>query len=142
MTAADGNDTIESEDDSVKSFSQGGFTLLFLGIGLAAGVLAGLFGIGGGILIVPALVLLARFSPQLAAGTSLAVFLLPIGALGAWAHYRHGHVRIGAALVIALGVFCGAYVGARLSQVVSPVALRRGFAVLLVLVAARMWMGK
>ena len=116
--------------------------LLFIGIGLAAGVLAGLFGIGGGILIVPALVLLARFSPPIATGTSLAVFLLPIGALGALTHWRHGNVRIGAALLIALGVFLGAYVGARISVAVSPLALRRGFAVLLVIVAARMWMAR
>ena len=116
--------------------------MIFVGIGLAAGVLAGLFGIGGGILIVPALVILARFTPHVAAGTSLAVFLLPIGALGAWSHYRQGHVRIVEALLIALGVFCGAYVGARLSAIVSPLALRRSIAVLLVLVAARMWVGR
>ena len=116
--------------------------MLFVGIGLAAGVLAGLFGIGGGILIVPALVLLARFAPQVATGTSLAVFLLPIGALGALAHWRAGNVRIGPALLIALGVFCGAWFGARLSHTLSPLTLRRAFAVLLVLVAARMWFGK
>lgn len=116
--------------------------LLFLGIGLAAGVLAGLFGIGGGILIVPALVLLARFPAPVAIGTSLAVFLLPIGALGALTHWRLGHVRPGPAMLIALGVFFGAYLGAQLSQLLSPLALRRGFAVLLVLVAARMWMAR
>ena len=113
--------------------------LLFLAIGLAAGVLAGMFGIGGGILIVPALVLLARLPAQTATGTSLAVFLLPIGALGAWSYFKAGHVRIGAALLIAAGVFCGAYVGARLALQFPPHALRRAFAVLLVLVAARMW---
>lgn len=114
-------------------------SLAFIAIGLCAGVLAGMFGIGGGILIVPALVLLTRFSPQTATGTSLAIFLFPIGALGAWAYYKEGHVRIVPALLIALGVFCGSYFGAKLAQQMSPLMLRRAFAVFLVLVAARMW---
>jgi len=58
--------------------------ILFIAIGLAAGVLAGLFGIGGGIVIGPALILLAKFQPQTATGTSLGALLLPVGALGAW----------------------------------------------------------
>ena len=58
--------------------------LLFLLIGRAAGVLSGLFGIGGGVLIVPALIFLARLQPTMATGTSLAALLLPVGALGAW----------------------------------------------------------
>ena len=114
----------------------------FLLIGLCAGVLGGMFGIGGGIVIVPALVLLARFVPHMATGTSLAVFLLPVGALGAWAHYKAGNVRPEAALVIALGVFLGSYLGARLAAHLSPADLRRGFALLLALLAARMWFGK
>ena len=116
--------------------------MLFIGIGLAAGVLAGLFGIGGGILIVPALVLLARFAPPVATGTSLAVFLLPVGLLGAFMHWRAGNVRIVPALLIALGVFAGSYFGARLSLTLSPLALRRAFAVFLVIVAARMWIAR
>lgn len=116
--------------------------LVFLAIGLGAGVLAGLFGIGGGIVIVPALILLAKFPPQTATGTSLAIFLLPIGALGAWAYYKEGHVRIVPALLLALGVLLGSYVGARIAHMMSPLMLKRSFAVFLVLVAARMWFGK
>lgn len=101
-----------------------------------------MFGIGGGIVIVPALVLLAKFPPQAATGTSLAIFLLPIGLLGAYAYYKEGHVRVVPALLIALGVFLGSYFGARLAQQMSPVMLRRAFAVFLVLVASRMWFGK
>ena len=82
--------------------------LIFIVIGLAAGVLAGMFGIGGGILIVPALILLARLSPQVATGTSLGALLLPVGALGAWAYYKEGHLRIIPALWIGLGIFFGA----------------------------------
>jgi uncharacterized protein len=58
--------------------------ILFIAIGLVAGVLAGMFGIGGGIVIGPALILLAKFQPQMATGTSLGALLLPVGALGAW----------------------------------------------------------
>ena len=115
---------------------------LFVAIGLGAGVLAGLFGIGGGIVIVPALMYLARFAPQTATGTSLATLLLPIGLLGAWAYYKEGHVRIAPALLIALGVFIGSYFGARISLGLSPVVMKRTFSVFLVAVAARMWFGK
>lgn len=116
--------------------------LLFVAIGLGAGVLAGMFGIGGGIIIVPALILLAKFAPQTATGTSLAIFLLPIGALGAWTYYKEGHVKVVPALLLALGVFLGSPVGARLAQSISALALKRTFAVFLVAVAARMWFGK
>jgi uncharacterized membrane protein YfcA len=116
--------------------------LLFVAIGLGAGVLAGIFGIGGGIVIVPALILLAKFAPQTATGTSLAIFLLPIGALGAWTYYKEGHVRVVPALLLALGVFLGSPIGAKIAQSISALALKRTFAVFLVAVAARLWFGK
>ena len=112
---------------------------VFVAIGLGAGVLAGMFGIGGGIVIVPALILLAKFPPHTATGTSLAIFLLPIGLLGAYTYYKEGHVRVVPALLIALGVFLGSYFGARIAQQLSPIVLKRGFSLLLVAVAARMW---
>lgn len=115
--------------------------ILFLVIGLAAGVLSGLFGIGGGIVIVPALLYLAKAQPATATGTSLAALLLPVGALGAWEYYRKGHVNVGAALLIALGLFLGAWFGARLALTLSQTELRRAFAVFLLLVAARLWWG-
>jgi uncharacterized membrane protein YfcA len=118
------------------------YNLIFLAIGLGTGVLAGIFGIGGGIIIVPALILLAKFPPQNATGTSLAVFLLPVGLLGAYHYYKEGYVRVLPALLIALGVFIGGYFGARVSTQMSPLVLKRSFAVLLVAVAARMWFGK
>lgn len=112
---------------------------LFLAIGLGAGVLSGLFGIGGGIVIVPALLFLAKMPPSTATGTSLAALLLPVGALGAWEYYKEGHLDMRAALLISLGLFFGAYVGAKLNQTLSPVQAKRAFAVFLVLVAARLW---
>lgn len=113
--------------------------LIFVGIGLIAGVLSGVFGIGGGVVIVPSLILLAGLTPITATGTSLAALLLPVGALGAWEYYRKGHLNIGAALWIALGLFIGVWFGARLAQHLSDVQLKRGFAVFLVLVAGRIW---
>ena len=113
--------------------------ILFIVIGLAAGVLAGMFGIGGGIVIGPALILLAKFQPQLATGTSLGALLLPVGALGAWEYWRRGHLDIPAALWIALGLFLGAWVGARIAQSLTGPQLQKTFAIFLVLIAIRVW---
>lgn len=112
---------------------------IFVVIGLAAGVLAGLFGIGGGILIVPALILVARMAPITATGTSLGALLLPVGALGAFEYYRHGHINLKAAVWVALGLFVGAYFGARIANQIPQLYLKRMFALFLVLVAGRMW---
>ena len=114
--------------------------LVFLSIGLAAGVLSGLFGIGGGIVIVPALLGITRMAPATATGTSLGALLLPVGALGAWAYYKGGHVEVRASVLIALGLFFGAYLGARLNQTLTSLQATRAFAVFLVVIAARLWM--
>ena len=113
--------------------------MLYILIGLGAGVLAGLFGIGGGVLIVPALLYFARMSQLTATGTSLGALLLPVGALGAWEYYRTGNLDLRAALVIAVGLVFGAFFGAKFGHILTAVQLRRGFAVFLVLVAIRVW---
>jgi uncharacterized protein len=113
--------------------------LIFLAIGALAGILSGMFGIGGGIIIVPALMLVAGMPVIKATGTSLVALLLPVGALGAWEYYRNGNLDVRAALLLAAGLFVGAWFGARLAHSVSPFFLKRGFAVLLVFVAARLW---
>ncbi len=114
-------------------------TLIILLIGLGAGVLSGLFGIGGGVVIVPALILIARLEPVTATGTSLAALILPVGILGAVEYYRNGHLDIRYALLIAVGLFAGAWFGARIAQDLAPMVLRRLFAVFLVIVAVRLW---
>ncbi len=111
----------------------------FLFIGLVAGVLSGLFGIGGGVVIVPALVVVARFAPEKATGTSLASLLLPVGALGAWQYYRNGLVDIRVATIVALGLLVGAFVGAHAALRMPPRDLQRAFAVFLVFVAGYLW---
>ena len=131
----------------VKSFQvrpdTGGGTIpmvLLLVIGLAAGVLSGLFGIGVGVVIIPALIYLGRMSPTEATGTSLAALLLPVGLLGALEYHRAGQLKVTAALLIAVGIFLGAGLGAKLALSMPPTYLRRLFAGFLVLVAIRLWM--
>jgi uncharacterized membrane protein YfcA len=109
-------------------------------VGLAAGVLAGLFGIGGGVLIVPALVYFAAMPIKTATGTSLGALLLPVGLLGAMAYWKAGHIDMRASLLVALGLFFGALVGARIALVMPAAMLQRAFAVFLVAVAIRMFL--
>ncbi|MGA8260545.1 MAG: sulfite exporter TauE/SafE family protein [Arenicellales bacterium] len=111
----------------------------FLVIGLVAGVLSGLFGIGGGVVIVPALIFVAQMSPETATGTSLASLLLPVGALGAWYYYRHGLVEIVPAVWIAAGLVVGAWLGAHVALRLSEHDLQKVFAVFLVFVAGHLW---
>jgi uncharacterized membrane protein YfcA len=107
------------------------------GIGLLAGVLSGLFGIGGGIVIVPLLVLVVGLTTTQAAGTSLAALLLPVGALGALEYWRGGFVDLGFAAILAVGLLLGAYLGARLGISLPVEVVQRGFGVLLVVVGIR-----
>jgi hypothetical protein len=114
-------------------------TLVYLAIGLVAGICSGVFGIGGGIVIVPLLVLLAKMPQKLATGTSLGVFLLPVALLGALSYWRAGSVNVKASLLIASGLFVGSFLGAQLSLGMTDATLKRAFAVLLVAVAGRLW---
>jgi uncharacterized membrane protein YfcA len=114
--------------------------LIFLCIGTAAGVLSGLFGIGGGLMIVPALVIIAKFPTKLALGTSLGALLLPVGLLGAYAYWQQGFLNARASLLIALGLFFGAWAGARLAQVLPAATLQRLFAVFIVAMAVQLWL--
>ena len=114
-------------------------TITFVLIGFAAGILAGLFGLGGGILIVPALMQFAQFSIKQATGTSLGALLLPVGILGAITYHRAGHLNIQASLVVAVGLLFGAWGGAKLAMLASPTLIQRLFAGFLAMVAVRMW---
>ena len=107
-------------------------------IGLAGGVLSGLFGIGGGLVIVPGLILLLGMTPKLAAGTSLAALLLPVGILGAIEYWRAGYVDVRLALLLAVGILIGAFIGARLAIGLPSELIQRAFGVLLVLVGLRL----
>ena len=113
-----------------------------IGIGLAAGVCAGLFGVGGGLVIVPLLVLLAKLDLHTAIGTSLGALLLPVGLLGVLQFHRAGHLNIRYSLLIALGLFIGTYFGARLVLPLPPPLLRKVYAGFLAVVALKMIIGR
>ena len=110
----------------------GSSAILFTAIGLVAGVLSGVFGIGGGVVIVPALIYLAGFTQHRATGTSLAVLLPPIGIGAMWEYYRHDNVNVQAAMIIAGAVFAGGWVGAIVANRVSGPYLRLAFGVFVV----------
>jgi uncharacterized membrane protein YfcA len=104
-------------------------------LGGLAGILSGMFGIGGGLVIVPVLTVLFAFDPKTAVGTSLFALLLPTGLLGVLEYSRRGEMRFLHGLLIALGLFCGAYLGARLTGIMSAVTMKRAYGVFLILVA-------
>lgn len=107
-------------------------------IGLVAGVFAGMFGIGGGLVIVPALMFIVGFSKDQAVATSLAALIPPVGLLGAAEYYRRGVINIGYAGLIAAGIFAGAYFGARITLALPEVAFRRIYAGFLLFIGIRM----
>lgn len=107
-------------------------------IGLAGGVMSGIFGIGGGLVIVPGLVLLLGLTPKQAAGTSLAALLLPVGILGALEYWRAGYIDIRLAVLVALGIVVGAFIGARVAIGLPNELIQRAFGVLLLLVGVRL----
>ena len=101
----------------------------YLVIGVLAGVAAGLVGVGGGIVLVPALIYWAGFSQHVATGTSLAVLLPPIGLAATLEYHRHGNVDVNAAMLLALGMFAGAWVGAYFANQIRGPHLRLLFGV-------------
>ncbi len=109
-----------------------------LALGLAAGVFSGMFGVGGGLVIVPALMIIFKMKELDALGTSLAALVPPVGLLGAAEYWRGGHIHVRPAAIIAIGLFIGAYFGARIITSLSPEAIRRIYAGFLLVVAARM----
>lgn len=113
-------------------------SVYFIVLGLSAGALSGLIGIGGGIMIVPALIFLFGFSQHMAQGTTLAMLIPPIGILAAWAYFRHGYVDLSAALYICVGFFFGGYFGALLATHLSNDLLERIFGIVLLLISLKM----
>jgi uncharacterized membrane protein YfcA len=110
---------------------------VLLALGLGAGVISGMFGVGGGIVIVPALVGLLKFDQKLAVGTSLGALLLPVGLGGVLEYYNAGLLEIGTALAVALGLLIGALFGARLALGLSSTTIKRLYGIFLLFVAIR-----
>lgn len=113
-------------------------TLALLAVGLLAGVFSGMFGIGGGLIIVPGLVYILGMSQLEALGTSLAALIPPVGLLGAAQYYRSGYIHLKPAALIALGLFLGAFFGAKIVIGLPPQTIRRLYAAFLLFTGARM----
>ncbi|MCB4792581.1 MAG: sulfite exporter TauE/SafE family protein [Elusimicrobia bacterium] len=116
--------------------------VLYVLLGFVAGVLGGLFGIGGGIILIPALVYLFKLTQHQAQGTTLAILIPPIGLLAAWVYYKNGNVDLKIAVFICLGFFIGGFIGAKIAALFSNDALKKLFGAAMLLVAIKMIFGK
>lgn len=112
--------------------------LLYIALGLLAGILSGIFGIGGGTILIPALVFLFGLTQHQAQGTTLAVMIPPIGLLAALRYYYNGNVKIGMAGFICLGFFLGGFLGAGLVQGLPEALLKKAFGIFLLIISLRM----
>jgi len=115
---------------------------LYVALGLGAGVCAGIFGIGGGVILIPALVFLFGLSQHQAQGTTLAILVPPIGLLAALRYYYSGNVKLNMAGFICLGFFVGGLVGAHLVHNIPGPMLKRFFGVFLLAISVKMIIGK
>jgi len=116
--------------------------LLLLLIGLLAGLLSGFVGVGGGIIIVPGLVLLLGFSQHTAQGTSLALLMLPVGILAVLNYYKAGHISFHAAFIIGIAFILGAFLGSKFSLGIDQNIVKKIFAVFMIVVALKFLFGK
>lgn len=112
--------------------------VILLVIGLAAGIMGGLVGIGGGIVIVPALIYFLSFSQKEAQGTSLGILLLPIGILGVWQYYKAGYVDMRIVWLVAGGFLAGSYFGSKIALSLPQEMVKKIFAILMIVVAFKM----
>lgn len=112
--------------------------LIVILIGVISGILAGILGLGGAIIIIPALVMLLGFSQQMAQGTTLLMLVLPVGALAAWQYYRAGNADVKTAALLAVSFFISGYFGAKLANHLPQDILKKGFGILLILLALKM----
>lgn len=119
-----------------------GTLVILLCLGLVAGILSGLVGIGGGIVIVPALVYFMGYSQHQAQGTVLFMFLLPIGILGVFNYYQAGYIEWKTALVMGSTFVIGSYFGSKLSISIDQAMLKKVFGVIILLLSLKMIFGK
>lgn len=108
-------------------------------VGIVSGILGGMLGLGGAIVIIPALVMFLGFSQQTAQGTTLAMMVLPVGAMAAWQYYQKGFVDVKAALILGVFFFVGGYVGAKFATKIPQDVMKKSFAVMLILISLKMW---
>jgi uncharacterized membrane protein YfcA len=120
------------------------YTKLFmlLCIGIAAGYLSGFVGIGGGIVMVPALVLFLGLTQFQAQGTSLAVLAIPVAAFGAYNYFKQGYINLTFAAIIAIGFVLGAFLGAKTVLKLDPVLVKKIFGFIMIAIALKFISGK
>lgn len=116
--------------------------LILIIIGLFTGLLAGMLGIGGGLIVIPALILVMGYSQHAAQGTSLAMMLPPIGIVAAWNYYRAGHVDLKVALILAVAFIVGSIFGSKIAIGLSENVLKKIFSIFLLLVGLKMLLWK
>jgi len=116
--------------------------MLFIILGLVVGVLSGIVGIGGGIILIPALILFFGFSQKQAQGTTLAILLLPIGLLAVYNYYREGYINFKVAALISAGFFIGGYLGSKIALQFSNEMLGKFFGFVLLIIALYMILKK
>jgi len=111
---------------------------LLIVVGLAAGMLSGLVGVGGGIIIVPALVFFLGFSQLQAQGTSLGLLLLPVGIFAVINYYKAGHIDIGVVVVMSISFIAGGWIGSKLALRLDQETVKKIFAIVLFYTAFRL----
>jgi uncharacterized membrane protein YfcA len=116
--------------------------MILLSVGLLAGILSGLVGVGGGIIIVPALVYFLGVSQHEAQGTSLAVLLLPVGIFAVMNYYKAGYVDVRTTLIIACTFLVGGFIGSKIAIAIDQNMVKKIFGILLLVVAFKMIFGK
>lgn len=112
--------------------------LILLLVGLAAGILSGMVGVGGGIIIVPCLVYFLGFSQKMAQGTSLGLLLLPVGILGVMQFYKSGYIDVRVVLIIAIAFIAGSYFGSRWALSMPQDTIKKIFAVMMLIISIKM----
>ncbi len=112
--------------------------LIIILVGIAAGMLSGLVGVGGGIVIVPALIYFIGFSQKTAQGTSLGLILLPVGILAVLQYYKQGHVDFKVVAILAIGFLAGSFFGSKLALTLSQETVKKIFAVFMIIIAVKM----
>src|SRR5450432_1818383 len=112
--------------------------IVLLLVGLAAGILGGLVGIGGGIIIVPSLIYFLGFSQKEAQGTSLGILLLPVGILGVLQFYKAGYVDMRTVWLVSFGFLVGSYFGSKIALSFSQESVRKIFAILMIYIGLKM----
>lgn len=112
--------------------------LIIILVGIAAGILGGLVGVGGGLIIVPSLVYFLGFSQKTAQGTSLGLILLPVGILGVLQYYKQGHVDFRVVGLLALGFLAGSFFGSKIALSLSQETVKKIFAVFMIIIAVKM----